>query len=285
MGSSLLITLREGLEIALVLAIIIAYLNKTGRGDRVGTVWLGAAAAGVVCLGTGLLFRALVGDFEGKWEQFIEGFLALAAVAILTWMIFWMRGHARGIASELHRRIDDAIDASALALATVAFVAVAREGFETVLFLLGAETSSTPTEVIVGGLMGLGISAALGVLFYMGSDRVNLSKFFNWTGLLLILFAAGLFAKGVHELRELFSLADRWYSKTVWEIDSGPLGDGWTFDFLEGLFGWSNHPERVRLLAYFGYLVPTLWFYFRDIPSPAAAEPAERAEQPVPNSL
>jgi len=102
-------------------------------------VWLGAAAAGVVCLAIGLLFRAVVGDFEGKWEQFVEGFLALTAVAILTWIIFWMRGHARGIASELHRRIDDAIDASALALA---FVAVAREGFETVLFLLGAETSS-----------------------------------------------------------------------------------------------------------------------------------------------
>ena len=271
MGSSLLITLREGLEIALVLAIIVAYLQKTGRGDRLPTIWAGSAVAGVVCVATGILFHNVVGEFEGKWEQFIEGALAFAAVAVLTWMIFWMRGHARGISSDLQAKIDAAIDRSPLALAFVAFIAVAREGFETVLFLLGAETASTSgTAVVVGGIIGLGVAALLGYLFYLGSERIDLKKFFNWTGLLLILFAAGLFAKGVHEFREYFEFEAAWYSDTVWNITEGPLASGWVHDFMKGLFGWSPDPERIRVLAYFVYLVPTLWFYYRETPTPSA---------------
>lgn len=267
MESSLLITLREGLEIALVLAIIVAYLNKTGRGDRLRSVWLGAGVAAALCVATGILFDRVIGDFEGKWEQFIEGALAFTAAGVLTWMIFWMRGHARGISSELHAKIDAAIDRSPFALAFVAFVAVAREGFETVLFLLGAETSSASgSSVVIGGLIGLGISAVLGYLFYLGSDRIDLKKFFNWTGLLLILFAAGLFAKGVHEFREYFEFEGAFYSDALWSITSGPLATGWTHDFLKGLLGWSPEPERIRVVAYFAFLLPTLWFYYRQTP-------------------
>ncbi len=271
MGSSLLITLREGLEIVLVVAIIVAYLRKTGSGDRVGAVWIGSALAAIASVVGGLIFYKLVGEFEGKWEQFIEGSLAFAAVAVLTWMIFWMRGHARGIASELHSKIDSAIERSAAALALVAFVAVAREGFETALFLISAETASASgAEVVIGGLIGLAISAVLGYLFFLGSDRVDLRKFFNWTGLLLILFAAGLFAKGVHEFREYFEFEAAWYSKPVWELTDGPLATGWTFDFLKGMFGWSSDPERIRVVAYVAFLVPTLWFYFKGDLKPAA---------------
>ncbi len=279
MGSGLLITLREGLEIALVLAIIIAYLSKIGRGDRLGAIWAGAAAAVVASVATGLLFHRLVGEFEGKWEQFIEGVLAFAAVGVLTWMIFWMRGHARGIASELHAKLDDALARSFTALAVVAFIAVAREGFETVLFLLSAETSSASgAAVVTGGVIGLAIAAALGYLFYLGSERVDLRKFFNWTGLLLILFAAGLFAKGIHEFREFFELEAAWYSASVWEISSGPLAEGWTYDFLKGLFGWSSDPERIRVAAYLVYVVPVLWFYFKGAVNPTR----ERTTSTVP---
>ena len=282
MGSSFLITLREGLEIALVLAIIVAYLHKTGRGDRVGSVWAGSAAAAVVSVIAGFIFFKVVGEFEGKWEQFIEGTLAFAAVGVLTWMIFWMRGNARGIKSELHAKIDAAIDGSGAALAAIAFVAVAREGFETVLFLLGAETSSSSgAEVVIGGLLGLAVAAVIGYLFYLGSDRVDLRKFFNWTGLLLILFAAGLFAKGVHEFRELFEFEGAWYSTPAWEITSGPLAEGWTYDFLKGLFGWSSDPERIRVAAYFAFLVPTLWFYFKGAPKPVRQEASSTTHEPV----
>ncbi len=281
MGSSFLITLREGLEIALVLAIIIAYVQKTGRSDRLSTIWAGSAVAAVVCIATGFLFHRVVGEFEGKWEQFIEGALALAAVAVLTWMIFWMRAHARGISSDLHAKIDDAIDRSPLALAFVAFVAVAREGFETVLFLLGAETSSASgTDVVVGGVIGLAIAAVLGYLFYLGSGQIDLKKFFNWTGLLLILFAAGLFAKGVHEFREYFELEAAWYSKPVWDITDGPLASGWVHDFMKGLFGWSPHPERIRFVAYFAFLVPALWFYYRPASNPDATRSADATQTP-----
>ena len=272
MGSSLLITLREGLEIALVLAIIVAYLEKTGRGDRLGSIYAGSAAAALVCIAAGFLFHRVVGEFEGKWEQFIEGALAFAAAGVLTWMIFWMRGHARGISSELHARIDAAIDHSPLALAFVAFIAVAREGFETVLFLLGAETSSASgASVVLGGLIGLGIAAVLGYLFYLGGDRIDLKKFFNWTGLLLILFAAGLFAKGVHEFREYFEFEGAFYSDAMWNIESGLFATGWTHDFMKGLFGWSPNPERIRVVAYFAFLLPTLWFYYRESAVPVAA--------------
>ncbi len=280
MGSSLLITLREGLEIALVLAIIVAYLQKTGRADRLGSIWAGSAVAAVLCVATGLLFNQAVGEFEGKWEQFIEGALAFAAVGVLTWMIFWMRGHARGISSELHSKIDAAIDHSPLALAVVAFVAVAREGFETVLFLLGAKTeSASGAAVVVGGLIGLSIAAVLGYLFYLGGDRIDLKKFFNWTGLLLILFAAGLFAKGVHEFREYFGFDGSFYSNAMWDITSGPLATGWTHDFMKGLFGWSPNPERIRVVAYFAFLLPTLWFYYRGSSTPAPSRPVEAKQK------
>ncbi len=280
MLSSLLITLREGLEIALVLVIIVAYLQRTGREDRLGEVWLGAAVAAAACIVAGLAFHRLVGEFEGRWEQAIEGTLAFLAAGVLTWMIFWMRGNARGISSELHARIDDAVDRSDFALATIAFIAVGREGFETVLFLLGAETASASgVEVVVGGLIGLGLAAVIGVLVYAGSDRVDLRAFFNWTGFLLILFAAGLFAKGVHEFRELFELEGAWYSTPVWEVTSGPFASGTLYDFLKGLFGWSNEPERVRVGAYMAYLVPCLWFYFR--PGKPTAEAATKASEPA----
>jgi high-affinity iron transporter len=286
MGSSLLITLREGLEIALVLAIIVAYLRKIGRGDRLDAVWTGSALAAVACVITGVIFYKAVGEFEGKWEQFIEGTLAFSAVAVLTWMIFWMRGHARGIASDLHNKIDAAIEKSATALTVVAFVAVAREGFETVLFLISAETASASgTEVVIGGLIGLAISAVLGYLFFLGSDRIDIRKFFNWTGLLLILFAAGLFAKGIHEFREFFELEGTWYSEPVWELTSGPLATGWTFDFLKGLFGWSSDPERIRVAAYVVFLVPTLWFYFRGAVKPAQSKLAQPEVSAVERSV
>jgi len=277
MGSSLLITLREGLEVALVLAIIAAYLRKSGRGDRLADMWMGASLAGLACVIAGVAFNRLVGEFEGKWEQFIEGSLAFAAVGVLTWMIFWMRGHARGIASELHQKIDATVDGSRIALITIAFVAVGREGFETVLFLLGAETSSASgAQVVVGGLIGLALSAMLGVVFWFGSERIDLRKFFSATGLLLILFAAGLFAKGVHEFREFFELDGAWYSTSMWEVTAGPFAEGTTtYDFMKGLFGWSADPERIRVLAYVAFLAPALAFYFRgDRERPGAVAPA-----------
>lgn len=266
MGAALLITLREGLEISIVLAVIAAYLVKTGRGQYLRQMWFGAAVAAVLSLAAGLLFKEVVGEFEGKWEQAIEGVLALLAVSILTWMIFWMRQNARQQSAQIRSKVDAALERSPMALATVAFVAVLREGFETAIFLLGAETgSSSGSNVVVGGLIGLAIAAILGYAMYSGSYRIDLKRFFQVTGMLLILFAAGLFAKALHEFRELFEIDWSPVAARVWDITSGPFAEGSTLhDFLKGLFGWSPHPERIRVLGYFAYLIPVTWAFFAD---------------------
>jgi high-affinity iron transporter len=262
MGASFLITLREGLEISLVLAIVLAYLAKTGRRSLFPAVAVGAGIAALVCLVAGAAFHLAIGEFEGKAEQAIEGTLAIIAAAVLTWMIFWMRKNARSMSAELHGKLDAAADSSSTAVALVAFGAVAREGFETVLFLLGAETgSSSGASVVVGGLLGLAVSAVLGVMVYRGGRNLNLRRFFQITGALLILFAAGLFAKAVHEFRELLGV-EGWLAEPSWLIESGPFASGWFYDFLAGVFGWSSDPERVRVIAYFAYLVPVSIAFF-----------------------
>ena len=265
MGAAFLITLREGLEISLVVAIIAAYLVKTGRSNLLPTMWAGVAIAILASVVTGLVFNALIGEFEGKWEQAIEGTLAFIAAGVLTWMIFWMRRNARNISGDLHSRIDAAIVNSRWSLAFVAFVAVVREGFETALFLLGAETgTSSGWDVVIGGLVGLAVAAVVGLAFYRESTRIDLRRFFQVTGMLLILFAAGLFAKGLHEFRELFEIESSVVADTVWNITSGPFAEGSTLhDFLKGLFGWSPNPERIRLAGYFAYLIPVTWLFFR----------------------
>jgi len=266
MGSAFLITLREGLEISLVVAIIAAYLVKTDSRRHLPAMWLGVGLAAIASIACGFIFDALIGDFVGRWEQAIEGTLAFLAVAVLTWMIFWMRRNSRNISSDPHAKIDAALDRSPLALAAISFVAVAREGFETALFLIGAETSaSSGAAVVLGGFIGLVVSIVIGVAFYAGSARIDLRRFFQYTGLLLILFAAGLFAKGLHEFRELLGIEWGLVSDTVWNVTSGPFAEGSTMhDFLKGLFGWSPHPERIRVAGYLAYLVPVTWFFYRD---------------------
>ncbi len=277
MGSAFLITLREGLEISLVVAIIAAYLVKTGNSRHLPSMWLGVGTAIAASIASGFVFDIVIGEFEGKWEQAIEGSLAFLAVGVLTGMIFWMRRNARNISGDLHAKIDSALERSPMALALISFVAVAREGFEAALFLIGAETSaSSGASVIIGGLVGLVISAVLGVAFYAGSARIDLRRFFQYTGFLLILFAAGLFAKGLHEFRELLGIEWALVSDPVWTITSGPFAEGsTTHDFLKGLFGWSPNPERIRVLGYLAYLVPVTWFFYRD----AAPLPTSRVEE------
>ncbi len=279
MSAAFLITLREGLEVSIVLAILVGYLVKTGRATATGSVWAGAGIAAVVCIIAGILFHTVVGEFEGKAEQAIEGSLALAAALVLTWMILWMRKNARSLSGDLRSKVDGAT--SARAIMFIAFVAVAREGFETVLFLLGAETGdATGAQVIVGGLLGLAVSAVVGVLVYRFGKNIDLKKFFTITGVLLIFFAAGLVGKAFHEFRELLGFEDGWLFEPAWTIASGPLATGTLFDFLKGLFGWSSDPERIRVIAYFGYLVPVLWLFLRpDRPAATTAASEERPAQ------
>lgn len=263
MSASFLITLREGLEISLVLAILFGYLSKTNRASDFRHVWIGSGIAVLVCLVLGIVINSAVGGLNGKVEQAVEGVLALAACAVLSWMVFWMRGHARGIGTELRQKIDGATTTSALTV--IAFVAVTREGLETVLFLLGSRSATTTTsQFVIGGLLGLVIAAILGYLVYVGGNRFNLRMFFNVTGILLIFFAAGLAGKAVHELRELFGFEGGWLFSSLWDLQSGPLANGNIYDFLKGLLGWHNSPERLRVITYVVYASTVLTLYLRN---------------------
>ena len=260
MSASFLITLREGFEISIVLAILIAYLVRKERRGDVVHVWRGAGLAAGLCVVGGVAFHLFVGEFEGKSEKFIEGTIAILAAAVLTWMIFWMRKHSREMGAELRQKVDAATTAKALM--TIAFVAVLREGLETVLFLISAETGSTSgTSVVIGGLLGLAAAAVLGRLVYLGGNRLNMRAFFNVTGALLILFAAGLFGKFFHEYRELFGFESGWLVEPAWTVTSGAWSSGTFYDFMKGFFGWHNEAENIRVIAYFAYLLPVGWLF------------------------
>jgi len=276
MGASFLITLREGLEVSLVLAILISYLVKTGRADETGAVWKGTGLAALLCVVMGIIIYAAVGGLHGTAEQLVEGCIAVAAAVVLTWMIFWMRTNARTLGSELRQRVDAATTVSALA--AIAFVATVREGLETVLFLLSAETgSSSGAEVVVGGLAGLVVSAILGWIIYKGGNRMNLRRFFQVTGVLLILFAAGLVGKAFHEFREALDLHSGGLIDPAWTIESGLWAKGTFYDFMKGFFGWHKETEWIRLIAYFAYLVPVMWLFLKK-PSTKAAEQSSPRE-------
>lgn len=261
MGSSFLITLREGLEASLILAILLTYLKKTDRWADARFVWAGTAAAIGICLVAGIAIFIALDGLNGKVEYAVEGFIALLATAVLTHMIFWMRSHARTLGKELRDKVDASVGS---ALAIIAFVAVLREGLETVLFLLSAETATASGgDVVVGGLIGLALSVVIGFGVYRSGNRLNLRTFFNVTAVLLLLFAAGLAGKAVHELRLLISWEAGWLVSSAWTLESGLFATGTFYDFMRGLFGWHKNPENIRVLAYFAYLIPVLLVYLR----------------------
>ena len=197
-------TLREGFEASLVVGLILAYLAKTSQLERHGRqIWIGAAAAVVVSLLVGAILFAAVGELEGSAEALYEGSAMVLAALVLTWMVFWMRKQSRTIGGHLRAQVQEAIySGSAVALAAVAFVAVAREGIETALFLFAATSESSPLTTVVGGLLGLFVAVLLGVLFYRGAIRINLRTFFTVTGMLVIGLAAYLLFNGIHEVGE-----------------------------------------------------------------------------------
>lgn len=280
MGAAFLVTLREGLEIAIVLAILISYLVKSSRAAEVAAVWRGAAFAAGICVAAGIAIHVAIGGLHGRVEKGVEAAIALAAASVLTWMIFWMREHARTMGADLRRQVSEATTAGALSL--IAFVAVLREGLETVLFLLSAETtSSSGASVVVGGLAGLVVSAVLGVMFYSAGHRLNLRTFFNVTGVLLILFAAGLVGKFFHELREMLEIETGWLWSPAWTVEGGMWARGSFYDFMKGFFGWHAETERIRLVAYLAYLLPVGWAFLwggRSVTS-TPNSPADAAEK------
>lgn len=262
MAASLLITLREGLEAALIVGIILAYLSKTGNRDKFGVVWFGVGLSVVMSLVVGAGIFLSAGELEGRAEELFEGTAMLTAAGVLTYMIFWMRKQAINIRAHLQAQIHTALETGSLvALGVLAFVAVGREGIETALFMFAATKAATPITATVGGLLGLVTAIVLGYLLYRGTYRLNLRAFFNVTSILLLLFAAGLVAHGIHEFHEAGIIPP--VIESVWDTNSVLHEQSTAGSFLKALFGYNGNPSLVEVLAYAAYLLLVGWMYFR----------------------
>jgi high-affinity iron transporter len=271
--------LREGVEAALIVSIILAYLARTGNARHFPKIWLGTVAAVAVSLIGGIAIVVTVGELESPYEQVFEGLTLLLAAGVVTWMLFWMRRQARAVKGELHAAVDRVLTEGGMwGLALVAFTAVIREGVETALFLVGQVTAAQEAgwNVLLGALVGLLLAAVIGYGFYRGSHRIQLATFFRWTGIALIFIAAGLLSHAVHEFIEIGVI--RVGTQTAFDISALLPHESGVGQFLSALFGYTSTPEVFTLGVWVAYLVVVLALYLRPLHPPAPA----RREQIVP---
>ena len=279
MSSSFIITLREGLEAGLIVAIILAYLKASGQRPHFRTVLIAALVAVAVSLAVGAAIFAVAGEFEGRTAEAFEGTAMLLAVGVLSWMVVWMKRQAAGIKKTLETDVAQAIGVgSAFALALIPFTAILREGLETSVFLFAATRTSTPLESTVGATTGILAATALTWGLYSGGYRVNLRVFFNVTGVLLVVLAGGLLLNGLKELHEAAVIGN--LGPHAWDTynvlaDNSQLGK-----FLGTILGYDSSPYLGVVIAYVAYLALALSFFtFGRAPSPRA--PAAATHQPV----
>ncbi|MCX6401650.1 MAG: FTR1 family protein [Propionibacteriales bacterium] len=285
MLANFLIGLREGLEAALVVSILVAYLVKSDRRHLLRFVWTGVGLAVLlsvaVTLGLGLQSRQL--DFRS--QELMGGTLSLVAVVFVTWMVFWMAGAARSMAGELRGRVDAAAGRW-WSLVLLSFLAVGREGLETgVLLWTFTRTATgqdqpegfeTTVEPLVAASLGIALAVVLGYLIYRGAVTINLTWFFTVTGVLLVLVAAGVLSYGVHDLQEIDVLPG--LGNTLYDISGTVDPNAWYGALLGGMFNFTPAPTVLEALAWVLYVVPVTYLYLRSIhrrthpaPSPAPA--------------
>ncbi|SHI26294.1 iron uptake transporter permease EfeU [Streptomyces sp. 3214.6] len=265
MFSNYLIGLREGLEASLVVCILIAYLVKTDRRDALKPVWTGIAIAVAIAMAFGSVLEFGSQELTFKAQEALGGSLSIIAVALVTWMVFWMRRTARHLKSELHGKLDAALAMGTGALVATAFLAVGREGLETALFVwtsVHAAGDGTPRPLI-GAALGLATAVLLGWLFYRGALRINLAKFFTWTGGMLVVVAAGVLAYGLHDLQEadwVPGLTDK-----AFDISDTIPPDSWYGTLLKGVFNFQPDPTVLQVTVWLLYLIPTLALFLAPV--------------------
>lgn len=275
MLANYLIGLREGLEATLVVSILVAYLVKSGRRDRLTPIWAGVGVAIAVSLAFGALLTFTSSSLSFEAQERFGGIMSIIAVGFVTWMIFWMRRTARFLKSELHGKLDAALLMGTTALVVTAFVAVAREGLETSLFLwAAAQSAGNGATPIVGAGLGILTSVVLGYLLYRRAVSINLAKFFTWTGAGLIIVAAGVFAYGVHDLQEAGDLPG--LNNLAFDVSSTIPPDSWYGALLKGVFNFSPATTWLEAAAWLLYVIPVMVLFFRPT-RPAAPAPAAPA--------
>ncbi|KAB2656132.1 iron transporter [Brucella tritici] len=275
-----LIMFREGVEAALIVGIIASYLHQTGRSAWMPVVWIGILLALAMSLTVGAILQLLSAEFPQKAQELFEAIIGLIAVVVLTSMVFWMRKAARSIKSELHHSIDAAFQTSThkgFGLILMVFFAVAREGLESVFFLLAAFQQSEGAAAPLGALLGVLLAAAVGYGIFKGGLKLNLRRFFRWTGVFILIIAAGILANSVMALHE----AGIWnhFQTVVFDMsDVLPL-DSTLGSVLAGVFGYIATPTVSEVVAYVAFLVPALILFLMPASAPATAGQAKTSAQ------
>jgi high-affinity iron transporter len=273
-----LIGLREGLEATLVVVILVAYLVKSERRGMLPRIWAGVAIAVAVSLAFGALLTFGPRGMDDEAQEALGGFLSIVAVGFVTWMVMWMARSARSLSGELKGAVDKAALAGGVSLVLVAMLAVGREGLETALFLWAATQAagSTPSSLL-GAALGLLTAVVLGYLFYRGAVRINLSKFFTWTGAILIVVAAGVLSYGVHDLQEGGVLPG--LNSLAFDLRGVFTEDTWIGSLLKGTLNFTPDTtwlQAVVWVAYIAVAMPTFFAVIRRSNRPAPARvPAE----------
>jgi high-affinity iron transporter len=271
------IGLREGLEAALIVGIVAAFLKRNGRSQDMWKMWLGVAIGVSLCTITAVALRIAERKLPQKQQESLETIIGLIAVAFVTWMIIWMRNHAHEMKGHLEAHAASAIQSGSTgALVAMAFLAVLREGLETAVFvlaLLNSSTNNTPTT-LSGALLGIATACAIGYGVYRGGVRVNMAKFFKITGFVLVLVAAGLFANAVHTAWEAGWL-HMWQGQALnveWLVDPGSVRAA----LLTGMFGLQPRPTHAEVTAWLLYAIPMGIFVL--VPRRPKPKPASQPE-------
>ncbi|GGQ19035.1 iron uptake transporter permease EfeU [Streptosporangium pseudovulgare] len=274
MFASYLIGLREGLEGALVVSVLVAFLVKSERRDRLPSVWAGVLAAVALSVGFGAVLTFTSAHLGHTGQELFDAVASLLAVVFVTWMIFWMRRAARALSKELRGKLSDALELGSTAVVVMAFLAVAREGLETaLLFFASAQGAATTAQPLIGISLGVLTSVAIGYGLYRSAIRINLTKFFTWTGLLLILVAAGIFKYGVHDLQEAAILPG--LGTPAFDLSAALPADSWYGALLSGMLNITPQPTVLEVIAWAAYLIPVLILFLR--PARAQFTPAPAA--------
>lgn len=262
-----IITFREALEAALIVGIILSFLVRTNQTKYNNVVYLGVVSGMIGSVIGAFLFNRIAGGFSGRAEEIFEGFTMLIGAVLLTTMILWMMKQ-KHVAKEIEEKVSTRIvEAHRFGLFLLVFVAVLREGIETVIFL-GATSFVSDKYTMIGAISGLVAAILLGYAIFVGSMKINLKRFFNVTSLLLILFAAGLVAHGVHELQEAGIVPT--VVEHVWDLNPAAVPGGgypvwhekgWGGSILASLFGYNGNPSLLEVLSYFAYLILVFWLW------------------------
>jgi high-affinity iron transporter len=252
------IGLREGLEAALIVGIIAGFLANRGRRDALRQVWLGVGAAVVICLVVGVVLQLVTAELPQAGQEGLETVIGLLAVAMVTYMILWMRRHARGMRAELESAAESALmRGSTGALVAMAFLAVLREGFETVVFLLAAfQASTSPLLAGSGALIGILLAVVLGYGIYRGGVKLNMARFFKITGAVLVVVAAGLLMTAAHTAHEAgwLNFGQQRAANLSWLVQPGtPISS-----LVTGMLGIQPYPTVIEVAVWVLYLVPML---------------------------